>query len=289
MSHGHVTKSPPGTPTRLRALTYLAPGIPLELFQIVTEHLGRALECEITLETEERVSGPMHGVADPFADGHADIGFLCSPSYLYLRSQPRPSVELVPAGFVFRDERGGGEAVYFSDLVVRADHAALRFSDLAGSVWGYNDDCSLSGYFAALQNLSEIGCAGPFFGQRVCTGSHDASIDAILRGAIDSAAIDSTVLARLGRESPELLEQLRIVDSWGPFPVQPIVVRSDLGAARAGAIADALLDLNWASCRDSRLHDLGLDRFVPIGDEAYAAERQALCALGQISSQDTGQ
>ena len=131
------------------------------------------------LDVESRSSGPMHGDVDLFAEGRADIGFLCSPSYLYLRAQARPSVELVPAGFVFGDPRNSGKPVYFSDVVVRTDHPARGFDDLSGSIWGYNDECSLSGYFATLRKLSEIGCDDDFFARRVCTGSHIASIDAV--------------------------------------------------------------------------------------------------------------
>jgi len=282
--HGTLAESPRRGGPGLRAVTYLAPGIPLELFQLVTDHLARALGREIELHCESRTSGPMHGELDPFAEGLADIGFLCSPSYLYLREQRRPSIELVPAGFVFGDERAAGEPVYFSDVVVRSEHPAREFGDLAGSTWGYNDDCSLSGHFAALQKLAEIGCAADYFGRRVQTGSHAASIDAILDGEVDGASIDSTVLARARRERPDLGERLRVLDSWGPFPVQPVVVRSELGATWPARIADAMLDLGTVHRDSARMRELGLERCVPIDDAAYAEERRALRALGQISA-----
>jgi phosphonate transport system substrate-binding protein len=269
---------------RLRALTYLAPGIPSEFFQFICEHLEQALGLEIDLEVESRISGPMHGEFDPFAEGQADIGFLCSPSYLYLRSQAQPSIELVPAGFVFRDERAGGEPVYFSDVVVRTDYSARAFEDLAGTAWGYNDECSLSGNFAALQKLAELGCTENFFERRVQTGSHAASIEAILGGELDAAAIDSTVLARMKRESPELERELRVLCSWGPFPVQPIVVRRELGDGWSARIAQALLELDGASHAASRLEQFNLRGLVPIDDAAYSEERRALRALGQIPS-----
>ena len=270
----------------LRALTFLAPGIPLELFQRVTEHLGRRLGLRIRLDAVSQSSGPMHGDHDPFGAGDADLGFLCSPSYLYLRSLERPSVQLVPAGFAFRDERARGQAVTFSDVVVRAGHPAGDFGDLAGAAWGYNDDCSLSGYFSALQKLAEIGCAWNYFGRCQRTGSHDASIEAILAGTIDAAAIDSTVLARARRERPELSQELRVVESWGPFPVQPIVVRSTLGPDWPARIAQTLLDLHTEPCAFDGLRALGLERCVPIDDQAYAEERRALRALGQIPSHE---
>ena len=50
------------------------------------------------------MSGPMHGDHDPFASRDADLGFLCSLSFLYLPEQATPSIELVPAAFVFHDQ-----------------------------------------------------------------------------------------------------------------------------------------------------------------------------------------
>lgn len=262
----------------LRALTYLAPGIPIAFFERITEYLARELACEVQLSMKSRISGPMHGEADPFAENRADIGFLCSPSYLYLRAKERPSVELVPAGFVFHDPRARGAPVYFSEVVLRADHPAREFVDLEDSVWGYNDECSLSGYFSALQKLNELGYDGSFFGRRVRTGSHHESIDAVLSGAIDGAAIDSTVLATILRERPGARAMLRVLDSWGPFPIQPVVVRSELGSPLAVRIAEALLALS----ADQGLSTFGFDRCAPIDDAAYAEERRALCALGQL-------
>lgn len=264
----------------LRALTYLAPGIPLEFFESVTSRLASALGCEIELESECRSSGPMHGDDDPFRDGRADLGFLCSPSYLYLRAQAEPSVELVPAAFVFADPRHTGEPVYFSDVVVRTNHPARTLADLAGGIWGYNDECSLSGYFSTLQELDRIGSGPEFFGMWMKTGSHLASIRATLAADIDGAAIDSVALSHLVREQPELRRELRVLESFGPFPIQPMVVRAGLDAAVRGRLADALLTPGRTLAPG--LEAFGFEGCVPIADEAYAEERRALVALGKL-------
>jgi ABC-type phosphate/phosphonate transport system substrate-binding protein len=267
----------------LRALTYLAPSLPLELFEHLCAWIARALGCEVVLASDGRISGPMQGDHDPFADGTADLGFLCSPSYLWLVAQPEPSIELVPAGLVFRDPRHRGSPVYFSDVVVRADHAARSFAQLAGCTWGFNDECSLSGYFATLQKLHQIGCQGEFFGRRVRTGSHLASLELLLEGAIEGAAIDSTVLAHAFRQRPDLARPLRIVDGWGPFPIQPIVARRALGSERIAHIASALLALSSARGAMVPLARLGFAGCVAIDDTAYEDERRALRELGLLS------
>lgn len=277
-----MTSPHASAPRPLRALTYLAPSLPLALFEHVCAWLARALGCEVQLASDGRISGPMQGDHDPFADGTADLGFVCSPSYLWLLAQPEPSIELVPAAFVFRDPRHRGAPVYFSDVVVRADHAARSFADLAGCTWGFNDECSLSGYFATLQKLHEIGCQGEFFGRRVRTGSHLASLELLLDGTIEGAAIDSTVLAHAYRLRPELARRLRIVDGWGPFPIQPIVARRALGPERIARIASALIALSSAPSAMAPLGRIGFAGCVPIDDAAYERERRALRELGRL-------
>jgi len=266
----------------LRAITYLAPSVPLRFFELVAGYIGRELGCAVALTSETLTSGPMHGAHDPFAAGEVDFGFICSPSFLSLRSQPEPSVDLVPAAFVMDDPRhGSDEPVYYSDVVVRADHPAQSLDDLADAKWGYNDDCSLSGYFAVLQHAQESGNE-TFFQKRVRTGSHNASVRAVLAGEIDAAAIDSTSLMFQRRHDAEFAGKMRVVTSFGPFPIQPIVVRRTAAPGLGESIATALRKLQCADTIGEELCDFGLRRFVAIDEQAYEEERRQLCALGEL-------
>ena len=268
----------------LRAITYLSPSIPLEFYQQITRYLGKALGRTPLLESDERVSGPMHGSHDPFAAGRSHLGFLCSPSFLYLRAQAEPSVELVPVGLVFRDARNLGRPHYFSDVIVRADRGPARLEDLRGAVFGFNDTCSLSGFFAAHQELSARDRTAGFFGEERCTGSHEASIQAVLTGDIDVAAIDSNVLALARRTDPSLCGRLRVVESWGPHPIQPVVVSTRLVPGLGARLRSALLTMMGDPEVAPNLSRFGLERCVPIDDSLYEAERAALVELGELRS-----
>src|SRR5699024_430381 len=102
------------------------------------------------------------------------------------------------------------------------------FSDLRGSTWVYNDRSSLSGYFGLLNKLAESGKDESFFDSVACSGSHLDSIDSVIRNEADAASIDSNVLRMKLRESPTLRKKLRVIESWGPYPIQPVVVNPDL-------------------------------------------------------------
>lgn len=271
-----------GVPRTLRALTYLAPGIPFEFFEALTEELGSALGCDVWLAAEERSSGPVHGDLDPFGAGEMDLGFLCSPSYLYLATRRDPSVELVPAACAFGDHRTHGEPVYYSDVVVRNENPADSFAELQDAVWGFNDTASLSGHFSTLQHLAALGRGEDFFRARLRTGSHLNSLEAIRSGEIDAAAIDSVVLARARRERPELAQSLRVVESWGPFPIQPVVLRRGLAPGLAQRVARAWLELELDGAHASIFERCAFLGFRPVDPSFYTEERHALRALGHL-------
>ncbi|MCB9918216.1 MAG: PhnD/SsuA/transferrin family substrate-binding protein [Planctomycetes bacterium] len=270
----------------LRAVTYLAPGLPKRLFELVTEALARTLGRAWNLTSLTQSSGPMHEHDDPFRGASMDLGFVCAPSYLYLSSAFEPSVDLVPRGFVFDDVRIDGRPRYYSELVVRAESDAHALEDLHGAVWGYNDECSLSGYFATKQHLQERGLEA-LFARQVCTGSHAASLEAIRTGAIDCAAIDSNVLALARREDPTWGTRLRCIVSLGPFPIQPIIVRRAPDLPTAVEIADALDTLCSHPGTRDQFAECGVRGFAAVAESDYEAERCALTRLGSLPSSDS--
>src|SRR5262249_20939338 len=168
----------------LRLRTYLTPSVPRSLFAYLAGYLGACLGVATELQIETHHSGPPRGLPDPFSQGEVDLGFFCAPPYIWLRERRDPPVELVPFGLVFDDPRGGGRPVYFSDIVVRADHPARSFADLVDARWGYNDRESLSGYYSVLQPAAEHGADGSFLDRLHDTGSHLASLRGLRRGTI---------------------------------------------------------------------------------------------------------
>ncbi len=255
----------------IRFITYLSPSIPQELFEAIVDHVRRTLGCERTsLRVEARVSGPERGSADPFSGDEADVGFMCLPSFVWLRELRPPPAELLGVAPVFEDARASGRPVYFCDVVVRRDAPVRSFADLRGGSWAYNDVCSLSGYYSLLNRLAEAGEDEGFFGRMVRSGSHLKSIESIVRGEADAAAIDSNVLSLRLREDPDLRERLRVIEAWGPFPIQPVVVRSALQPELKEGLRASLLAVSVDPRTRRGVSGFGLRGFVPVTDEDYA-------------------
>ena len=82
------------------------------------------------LRFEERISGPLPGDENPFGDGTADVGFVCSPTYKWLHQELNLLPVPVPA-----DVRAAGRPVYFGDVVVNKQSPFVMFEDLRGRRW----------------------------------------------------------------------------------------------------------------------------------------------------------
>ena len=251
----------------LRVITYLAPSIPERFFRVITSHLAQSLGGGAELTIEGRTSGPLPG-DDPFEQDEADVGFMCAPSLLLLRAANQPSVELLRVAPVWEDERANGLPVYFSDVVVRADSGIDSFDELRGRTWAYNDDRSLSGWHSALQRLREVPAASEFFSKTVASGSHLESLRMLTEGVVDAAAIDSNVLIMERGQHLEHRTRLRVIESWGPFPIQPAVVRASLPDEIKTQIAEHLSALH-TSVAAVALDGIPFERFAPINYEVY--------------------
>ena len=60
-------------------------------------------------------------------------------------------------------------------------------------------------------------------------GSHHRSVEMVVKGIVDTAAIDCNVLCLYLKEHPEYRDQIHTVCTLGPVPIQPIVINSRMG------------------------------------------------------------
>ncbi len=133
---------------------------------------------------------------------------------------------------------------YRSAIVVRAEDAARGVEDLRGRVAAFNSDHSQSGYNALRATIAPLARGGRFFASLVETGSHRASIDAVLEGVADAAAIDAVTLALALDAEPTL--PLRVLDLTPAAPALPFVT----GAGASDAEVDALFEALRASVEE---------------------------------------
>jgi hypothetical protein len=221
----------------IRMVTWLAPGIPLAFFEKVRETLQERLGVPVSLGSRTKLSGPVIGSRDPFGEGLAELGFLCAPATVPAPVRGQAGFDLLGLAPLFDDDRYEGHPRCYCDLVVRGDVPAERLEDLQGMTFGYNDSSSLSGWLGLTSALSRRHTSPEaFFGELVRTGGHLSSLEGLRNGSIQVASIDSNV----HRSHAGALDGLRVVDSVGPWPSQPVVVRGTLDGDTRAQLREAL-------------------------------------------------
>ena len=241
----------------LRFATFLSPVL-YDTYAYITHHVGERLDIPTTLHVGQSL--------DEYETGQVDVGFLCGLLYANM-SLPRP-VELLAAPVV-QGIRYHEKPLYYSDVIVRKDSLYHSFNGLRGCRWAYNEEASHSGYNIVYYSLLEKSLRLDHFGSMLKTGSHLASLQAVLSGKADATAIDSHVLDVWLKQQPALAQQIRVIDMLGPSTIPPIVVSTRLGPHLTDDIQTILCDMHQDRQAAERLHSGLIERFVPINDAQY--------------------
>ena len=254
----------------------MSPGFPRSLFT----SLGNIVGAEV--DFDETASGPAPGV-DPFLSGEADLGWICSTSFVDLGTRgSEPSIELAGVAWVPDDPDSNGRPVYFGDLVTRADSGITTFDDLAGRTVGCNDEVSLSGNYSLTFALEDRGLPADFV-TRVMTGGHHTSLDRLIAGEIDAAVVDSVVRTARAR-ADDRIGDLHIIERLGPWPVQPLVARSTMSPEEVADVRRLLLNAADRPEIKAELEAACLTGLVEVGPDHYAPVRDAMDRLIEPSS-----
>jgi phosphonate transport system substrate-binding protein len=253
----------------LRFATYLAPNM-LPVYRFLADRIGERLGRPVELVVGRSF--------DQFERGEADLGVICGLPYVWLADRRPPPVEPLVAP-VLHGDRYGGRPVYYSDVIVRRDHPIRSLEELAGRSWAYNEPASHSGHTVTLYSLVAMGARPGFLGRVVEAGFHQRAIRLVHAGTVDAAAIDSQVLAIELRDHPELAAGLRVVGSFGPSTIQPVVAASRLPDRLRDQVRELLVELaDDPAARPALDHGL-IDRFTPVDDRAYDDIRAMLATI----------
>lgn len=199
--------------------------------------------------------------------GDVDVVFVCSLAYVEhaaIRRRFEPIAAPVLAG-----ARYAGRPVYYSDVIVRHDSALRSFADLRGRTWAYNEKLSQSGYGITRYHLAQLGETGGYFGQLIEAERHERAIALVASGEVDAAAIDSHVLDTHLDLYPHLRRRLRIIDSLGPSPIQPVAVRRSLSRDCKDDLRLALAEIDKNPHGRSCLARAQVERFVRVDEATY--------------------
>lgn len=209
-----------------------------------------------------------------FDRGELDLLWVCGLPYVRKFDRDREAARLIAAP-VMAAPRYGDRPVYFSDLVVRADHPAGDLTDLTGARWAYNEPGSHSGFAVLLAELTRLSLTPGSFAEIIEAGSHEMALRLISDGKADFAAIDSTVLELEASRSPELISRLKVIATLGPSPIPPLVASRRLAPDLGTEVQAALLKMHRDASGRAALNAGRVKRFAHVSDSDYDPIREA--------------
>lgn len=256
--------SPQPAPLRFSVAAMLSPRGSLDaysdLFELMGRRLGRRVEF-VQRKTYREVN-------DLLLAGQVDAAIVCTGGYLELERTAPGRVELIAVPVV------GGRDTYHSYVLVPAQSTARSLADLEGRRFAFTDELSLTGRAYVIDWIRRHrGDPSDFFGDVQITRSHDRSIEAVARGVVDGACVDSLIFDEMVRTQPALGRAIRRIDTSPPFGSPPVVASSAAPPGLRKAIRDVLLAMQADEEGRRALGAIGFDRFAPVAPSHYAGAR----------------
>ncbi|RZV46696.1 MAG: hypothetical protein EX269_06565 [Acidimicrobiales bacterium] len=147
---------------------------------------------------------------------------------------------------------------YRSAVICRKDERASTLAEFCGSVLAFNSEDSESGFSAIMSQADRQGVA---FGDRIKTGAHLRSADAVAQGKAELAAIDA-VSWRLMERYDDVTTDLRVAFWSKPTPGLPYIAAPGVDVVSLRAAIESALQQLTPTDRDA-LGIVGLERISP--------------------------
>ena len=164
----------------------------------------------------------------------ADIVFACGLlTALAIRTHGTREIVAAP---IFAGEY---EASYRSVIVARTDSGLRSLRGDKGLRLSVNEYTSWSGWHGFKEHLRRAEVAPETIAEHILSGSHVASLDAVLDGRADVASIDHTIWNTQRRVDPRM-SALRVIDTTRDWPAPPVSIRSSLSPDIRTKIVDML-------------------------------------------------
>jgi phosphonate transport system substrate-binding protein len=188
-----------------------------------------------------------------------DAAWVCG--YPYVRHADRMKLLAVP--------QYKGNPLYRSYLIVPAsDPSIANITQLSGRIFAYSDPQSNSGYLVPRTELIRHGIdPRSFFGKAFFTFAHRKVVEAVTSGLASAGEIDGYVFDTLAKQSPEVVEGVRVAWQSPQYGFPPIVARRSLPLEVYARLQMALLTMTEDTGGRALLEQLNLDRFV-IGQDS---------------------
>ena len=196
------------------------------------------LEKDLGVKIKHVMASDYRGTIEALKFKKAEIGHLGPKSYVEATNDNYANVEPV-----VQIRHSNGSMGYRSCLIVHTDSDIFSPEDIGGKTFAFNDPNSTSGYLVPMTMFLNEMAINPkqHFAKLTFSGSHEASILAVMHKKVEVASTNLPDVQQLTREGKVPRGALRIIWVSRLIPNDPIVVRKDLPDSLRQAVQDALV------------------------------------------------
>lgn len=258
-------EEPPAPTLRFSVAAMLSPQGSLAAYSRLFELMGKRLGYQVEFVQRKTY----REVNDLLLAGQVDAALVCTGGYLELMRRAPEKIDLLAVPVV------GGSTTYRSYVIVPASSGAKAFADLAGKRFAFTDELSLTGRAYGVYWLkAHQRDPARFFGSTQFTQSHDRSIEAVAKGLVDGACVDSLIYDEMVKGRPAIGKATRVIERSQPFGSPPVVAATSIAPERRQAIRETLLGMARDPEGRRALEAIGFDGFVAVAATHYDGARR---------------
>lgn len=198
----------------------------------------------------------------------ADVGWVCGLLHVDEQAHGGWPYQALAAP-VMAPRRYVRQPVYFGDVVVAEDSNAHSLSDALTAQFVMNQPESLSGHVMVTNELRSGRFGDAELSDVLLSGSHLTSLRYVAAEPTAFACIDSTVVDMLRSRSHPLLNEVRVVESIGPYPAPPIVMSSGLPLEVRWELLRGIKAFVASPAGRKLLYSWNVSDIVQVDDSAY--------------------
>lgn len=209
----------------------------------LAEDLKQVLGCDV----EEIQASDYNAIIEALRTGKADMAYMGSQA-IALGVQ---RTDLTP--IVMKAEDGDPEkAIYHSVFIAKGDNAAINsIQDIKGKTMAFVDPDSTSGNLIPTAeiikafpeeklNSDMLHTNGDFFEAVSFSGSHQAGLQAVIKGDVDVVPISDQILASEITKGKAKEGDVKIIHTSGAIPAEAMVVSGTVDEATSAVLTEFL-------------------------------------------------
>lgn len=229
-------------------------------FQPLADYLSEKLKIQVKITMLSRYGN----IIKRLSDANVDAAFLGSFTGALAISQLGVEPLARPVNL-------DGTSTYHGHIFVRRDSGIKTVADMKGKTMAFVEKATTAGYIFPLAYFrrNNVNDYQQYFKEYFFTGSHDAAVDAVLKGQAEVGAAKNTIFNFYMETNPAAREQILILASSPKVPSNGLCVLPTMNTELKTRLKEILLGLDKDHQRADVLKKLRALRFVETGRDDY--------------------